>query len=56
MVWKGLVVPFTAAVELVYWPVTSGISWVTLTSASSLFMVMTRGVEMMLLVPSLRSA
>ncbi len=56
MVSNGLVVPLTAAVELVYWPVISGISCVTFTSASSLFMVMTRGVEMMLLVPSLRRA
>ena len=56
MVSNGLVVPLTAAVELVYWPVTSGISWVTFTSASSLFMVITRGVEMMLLAPSLRIA
>ncbi len=51
MVSNGLVVPFTAAVELVYWPVMSGISCVTFTSASSLFMVITRGVEMMLLGP-----
>ena len=34
----------------------SGISCVTFTSASSLFMVINEGVEMMLLLPSLRSA
>ena len=34
----------------------SGISCVTFTSASSLFIVISEGVEMMLLVPSLRSA
>ena len=56
MVSNGLVVPFTAAVLLVYWPVINGISWVTLTSASSLFIVMSDGVEIMLLVPSLRNA
>ena len=33
-----------------------GISCVTFTSASSLFMVITEGVDMMLLVPSLRKA
>ena len=37
-------------------PVISGISCVTFTSASSLFMVINEGVEMMLLLPSLRSA
>src|SRR5437879_5038798 len=56
MVVKGLVVPDTLAVLLEYDPVINGISWVTLTSASSLFMVMSEGVEMMLLEPSLRSA
>ncbi len=56
MVWNGLVVPETLAVVLAKEPVISGISCVTFTSASSLFMVISEGVEMMLLLPSLRSA
>ena len=56
MVVKGLVVPFVAAVELEKEPVINGISCVTCTSASSLFMVTSDGVEMMLLLPSLRNA
>ena len=49
-------VPETLAVVLEKDPVISGISCVTFTSASSLFMVINEGVEMMLLLPSLRSA
>src|SRR6202012_1536114 len=56
MVWKGLVVPETLAVVLEKDPVISGISCVTFTSASSLFIVIKEGVYMMLLLPSLRSA
>src|SRR5271170_4861944 len=56
MVWKGLLVPETLAVVLANEPVINGISCVTFTSASSLFMVISDGVEMMLLLPSLRSA
>src|ERR1700761_1804410 len=56
MVWKGLVVPETLAVVFEKEPVISGISWVTFTSASSLFIVINDGVEMMLLLPSLRNA
>src|SRR5271165_2658884 len=56
MVWNGLVVPETLAVVLEKEPVISGISCVTFTSACSLFMVISDGVEMMLLLPSLRSA
>ena len=56
MVWNGLVVPETLAVVLEKDPVISGISCVTFTSASSLFIVINEGVEMMLLLPSLRSA
>src|SRR3984885_4579695 len=56
MVWNGLDVPATLAVVLEKDPVMSGISCVTFTSASSLFIVINEGVEMMLLLPSLRSA
>src|SRR5271168_4448309 len=56
MVWNGLVVPETLAVVLEKDPVMSGISCVTFTSASSLFIVINEGVDMMLLLPSLRSA
>src|SRR5580704_1029360 len=56
MVWNGLVVPETLAVVLEKDPVMSGISCVTFTSASSLFIVINEGVEMILLLPSLRSA
>src|ERR1700727_3832662 len=53
---KGLVVPLVAAVELEKEPGIKGISCVTCTSASPLFMVTSDGVEMMLLLPSLRNA
>src|ERR1700679_1296122 len=56
MVVKGLGVPFVAAVDLEEEPVINGISCVTCTCASSLFMVTSDGVEMMLLLPSLRNA
>src|SRR5450631_774533 len=56
MVWNGLLLPATLAVVLENDPVIRGISCVTFTSASSLFIVINEGVEMMLLLPSLRSA
>src|SRR5258708_15373384 len=56
MVWNGLLVPATLWVVFENDPVINGISCVTFTSASSLFMVINEGVEMMLLLPSLRKA
>src|ERR1700735_5581739 len=56
MVWNGLDVPATLWGVFGKDPVMSGISCVTFTSASSLFIVINEGVEMILLLPSLRSA